>query len=66
MIELFTIVVGTQMMLVWHWRCEAFAVLHTELLQAIFEIPQRCTEEIQHARLQRRQNSYAHKWPSVH
>ena len=22
----------------WHWCCEAFAVLHTELLQAIFEI----------------------------
>ena len=30
------------------------------------EIPQGCTEEIRHARLQRRQNSYAHKWPSVH
>ena len=26
------------MMLGWHWRREAFAVLHTELLQAIFEI----------------------------
>ena len=38
LIELFTIVVGTQMMFGWHWCCEAFAVLHTELLQAIFEI----------------------------
>ena len=38
LIELFTIVVGTQMMFGWHWRREAFAVLHTELLQAIFEI----------------------------
>ena len=38
MIELFTIVVRTQMMFGWHWCCEAFAVLHTELLQAIFEI----------------------------
>ena len=26
------------MMFGWHWCCEAFAVLHTELLQAIFEI----------------------------
>ena len=26
------------MMLGWHWCREAFAVLHTELLQAIFEI----------------------------
>ena len=30
------------------------------------EIPQGCTEEIWHARLQRRQNSDAHKWPSMH
>ena len=30
------------------------------------EIPQGCSEEIRHARLQRRQNSYAHKWPSMH
>ena len=26
------------MMFGWHWCCEAFAVLHNELLQAIFEI----------------------------
>ena len=26
------------MMFGWHWCCEAFAVLHTELLQAIFEV----------------------------
>ena len=26
------------MMFGWHWRREAFAVLHTELLQKIFEI----------------------------
>ena len=26
------------MMFGWHWRREAFAILHTELLQAIFEI----------------------------
>ena len=38
MIELFTIVVGTKVVFGWHWCCEAFAVLHTELLQAIFEI----------------------------
>ena len=26
------------MMFGWHWCCEAFAVLHTKLLQAIFEV----------------------------
>ena len=30
------------------------------------EIPQGRIEEIRHARLQRRQNSYARKWPSMH
>ena len=30
------------------------------------EIPQGCIEEIRHARLQRGQNSNAHKWPSMH
>ena len=30
------------------------------------EIHQGCTEEIWHARLQRHQNYYAHKWSSVH
>ena len=30
------------------------------------EIPQGCIEETRHARLQRRQNPYAHKWPSMH
>ena len=29
------------------------------------EISQGCTEEIRHARLQRSQNPYAHKWPSM-
>ena len=38
MIELFTIVVGTQMTFGWHWRRVSFAVLHSKLLQAIFEI----------------------------
>ena len=38
LIELFTIVVGTQMMFGWHWRREAFAVLHPKFLQAIFEV----------------------------
>ena len=38
MIELFTIAVGTKMVFGWHWRRESFVVLHTELLQAIFEI----------------------------
>ena len=36
--ELFTIVVGAQMMFGWHWRREAFAVLHPKFLQAIFEV----------------------------
>ena len=26
------------MMFGWHWCCEAFAVLHSKLLQAIFEV----------------------------
>ena len=30
------------------------------------EIPQRCVEEIWHARLQRHQNPHSHKWPSMH
>ena len=38
MIELFTIVVGTQMTFGWHWRRVSFAVLHSKLLQAIFEV----------------------------
>ena len=38
MIELFTIVVGTQMVFGWHWRRVTFAILHAELLQAVFEI----------------------------
>ena len=36
MIELFTIVV--QMAFGWHWRHEPFAVLHSKLVQAIFEV----------------------------
>ena len=38
MIKLFTIGVGTQMTFGWHWRRVSFAVLHSKLLQAIFEI----------------------------
>ena len=38
LIELFTIIVGTQMVFSWHWRRVAFAVLHSKLLQAIFEV----------------------------
>ena len=38
MIELFTIVVGTQLTFGWHWRRVPFAVLHSKLLQAIFEV----------------------------
>ena len=30
------------------------------------KVPQGCVEEIRHARLQRRQNPNAHKWPSMH
>ena len=38
LIELFTIVVRTQLTFGWHWRHVPFAVLHTKLLQAIFEV----------------------------
>ena len=38
MIELFTISVRTQMTFGWHWRRVSFAVLHSKLLQAIFEV----------------------------
>ena len=38
LVEFFTIVVGTQMTFSWHWRRVSFAVLHSKLLQAIFEI----------------------------
>ena len=38
MIELFTISVRTQMTFGWHWRRVTFAVLHSELLQAVFEV----------------------------
>ena len=38
LIELFTIVVGTKMVLGWHWRRVAFAVFHSKLLQTIFEV----------------------------
>ena len=30
--------VGTQMTFGWHWRRVSFAVLHSKLLQAIFEV----------------------------
>src|SRR3954464_608149 len=38
LIELFTIFVGTQMMFGWHWRRVTFTILHSKLLQAIFEV----------------------------
>ena len=38
MIELFTIVVGAQMTFGWHWHRVSFAVFHSKLLQAIFEV----------------------------
>ena len=38
LIELFTIVVGTKMVFGWHWRCVTFAILHSKLLQIVFEI----------------------------
>ena len=38
LIELFTIVVGAQMMFGRHWRHVAFAVLHSKFLQAVFEV----------------------------
>ena len=38
LIELFTIGVGTQMTLSWHWHRVSFAVLHSKLLQAIFKV----------------------------
>src|SRR5215216_4361875 len=36
-IELFTIVVEAQLAFGWHWRRVPFAILHSKLLQAIFE-----------------------------
>ena len=38
LIELFTIVVGIKVVFGWHWRRITFAVLHSKLLQAIFEV----------------------------
>ena len=38
LIELFTIVIGAQMTFGWHWRRVSLAVLHSKLLQAIFEV----------------------------
>ena len=38
LIELFTIVVRTQMTFGWNWRRVPFAVLHSKLLQAVFEV----------------------------
>ena len=38
LIELFTIGVRTQMTFGWHWRRVTFAVLHSKLLHAIFEV----------------------------
>ena len=38
LIKLFTIVVEAQMNFGWHWRRVSFAVLHSKLLQAIFEV----------------------------
>ena len=38
LIKLFTIVVGAQLAFSWHWCRVPFAVLHSKLLQAIFEI----------------------------
>ena len=38
LIELFTIVVGTKMVFGWHWRRVTFAILHSKLLQKIFEV----------------------------
>ena len=37
-IDLFTIVVGAQVAFGWHWCRVPFAVLHSKLLQAIFEV----------------------------